>query len=67
MEIKAVVSSASTKLVCTQNMLNYSKHEYTCTCMCMGSSGVSFVDYFGYSNTFMNAYSLYFQGGVSQF
>ena len=29
-------------------------------CMCMCSSGVSFVDHFGYSNAFMN-----FQGGVS--
>ena len=54
-----------TKLVCMQNMLNCFKHRYTSMCTC--SSGVSFVDYFGYLNAFMNAHSLYFKGGGSQF
>ena len=65
MGIKARVSSTLTKLVCTQNMLNCFKHGYTSMCKCSG--GVSFVDHFGYSNAFMNAYSVYFQGGGSQF
>ena len=63
MGIKAVVSRALTRLVCTQNMLNCFKHGYTCMCRI----GVSFVDYFGYSNAFMNAYILYFQGVGFQF